>query len=119
MARTKLTSTIIEAAIYGFEAQKKSIDAQITELRALMNDASRPSSTEEGRPKRKRRKLSPEAIERMREGQQRRWAKVRGESATKTPGKTSTPRRKLSAAGRKAISTAMKKRWAAKKAVAA
>jgi len=116
MARTKLTNTIIEAAIYGFEAQKKSIDAQIAELRALMNDASRPSSTEEGRPKRKRRRLSPEAIERMREGQQRRWAKVRGESATKAPGKTSKPKRKLSAAGRKAISAAMKKRWVSLKA---
>jgi head-tail adaptor len=57
----------------------------------------------------------------MREGQQRRWAKVRGESqvsATETPRETSKPKRKISVAGRKVISAAMKKRWAAKKAAA-
>ena len=32
----KLTNTIIEAAIAGFEAQKKSIDAQIAELRGML-----------------------------------------------------------------------------------
>ncbi len=121
MATGKLTKTIIEAAICGFEAQKKSIDAQIAEFRALMTGASGSSSNQEGQQKRKRRKLSPEAIKRMREGQQRRWARVRGESlsAKETPRKTSKLKRKLSAAGRKAISAAMKKRWAAKKAVAA
>ena len=123
MPAAKLTNTIIDAAIYGFEAQKKSIDVQIAELRAMMTGASESSSTDEkGQRKRKRRKLSPETIKRMREGQQRRWAKVKGKSqpsASKTQPKTSKPKRKLSAAGRKAISAAMKKRWAAKKAVAA
>ena len=117
MATTKLTNTIIEAAIYGFEAQKRSIDAQIAELRALMTGAPESPSTKEGHPRRKRRKLSPEAIKRMREGQQRRWAKARGESQVSATA-TSKPKRKISAAGRKAISAAMKKRWAAKKAAA-
>jgi hypothetical protein len=36
----KLTNTIIEAAIAGFEAQKKSIDAQIAELRAMLTGTS-------------------------------------------------------------------------------
>jgi hypothetical protein len=57
----------------------------------------------------------------MREAQQRRWAKVRGESAppaaaTPQPAK---PKRKLSKAGRANIVAALKKRWAAKKAAAA
>jgi hypothetical protein len=32
-----LSKSIIEAAIYGFEAQKLQIDAQIAELRAMPN----------------------------------------------------------------------------------
>jgi hypothetical protein len=58
----------------------------------------------------------------MREAQQARWAKIRGESA---PAKTTAaksavtaakPKGGITAAGRKALSVAMKKRWAAKKA---
>lgn len=117
----KLTRTIIEAAIDGFEAQKKGIDAQIAELRAMMNGAASSPLTGDAKPERKKRKISKEALQRMREGQRRRWAKVRGESstapATKSYGKA---KRKggITAAGRKALSAAMKKRWAAKKAAA-
>ena len=56
----------------------------------------------------------------MKEAQQRRWAKIRGESepsARVTP-EPSKPKRKLSAAGRANIVAALKKRWAAKKAAA-
>jgi DNA-binding protein HU-beta len=54
----------------------------------------------------------------MKEAQQLRWAKIRGESeppapATKAPSKA---KRKLSKAGRANIVAALKKRWAAKKA---
>ena len=56
----------------------------------------------------------------MREAQQRRWAKVRGETApAKTASKAAKPKGKLSAAGRAAIVAALKKRWAAKKAAKA
>jgi hypothetical protein len=117
----KLTNTIIQAAIDGFEAQKQRIDIQIAELRAMMTGAPKTSSPEKGQPKRRRRKLSAEAIKRMREGQKRRWAKIRGESeapAAKTVAKKAKPKRGITAAGRKALSIAMKKRWAAKKAAA-
>ncbi len=108
----KLTKEIIEAAVAGFEAQKQSIDAQIAELRAMLTGTpAAPAPTNRGRTKRK---VSPEALERMREGQRRRWAAVRGESPA--PAEASMPRRKLSAAGRKAIAAAQKKRWAAKRA---
>jgi hypothetical protein len=112
-----LTKEIIEAAIGGFETQKQHIDAQIAELRAMLNG--RPSAPVTERKERKgRRKLSREALQRMREGQQRRWAKVRGESATpsEVASQASKPKRKLSAAGKAAIVAALKKRWAAKKA---
>jgi hypothetical protein len=41
----KLTSTIIEAAIAGFEAQKRSIDAQIAELHGMLT--TKPEAAEE------------------------------------------------------------------------
>jgi hypothetical protein len=49
----------------------------------------------------------------MREAQQRRWAKVKRETA---PVAVPKPKRKISAAGRKRIAEAQKKRWAANKA---
>lgn len=110
----KLTNAIIEAAIDGFEAQKQRIDGQIAELRAMMTGAPAAPATEPQAGK-TRRKLSPEALQRMREGQQRRWAKVRGESPQTDAG-TVKPKRKMSAAGKKRIAEAQKRRWAAKKA---
>ena len=56
----------------------------------------------------------------MKEAQQLRWAKIRGESEPVSPPVTSgpsKPKRKLSAAGRAAIVAALKKRWREKKAV--
>ena len=69
-------------------------------------------------PVSKRRKFSAAAIRRMREAQQRRWAKIRGESEPPEPAKAepSKPKRRLSKAGRANIVAALKKRWATKKA---
>src|ERR1035438_4700453 len=113
----KFTKEIIEAAITGFEAQKQNIDAKIAELRAMLTGTPEASAvpTKRGRTKRK---MSPEAIERIREGQKRRWAAAKGQSAA-APVKASKPKRKLSEAGRKAIVAALKKRWAARKAASA
>jgi len=116
----KLTNTIIQAAIDGFEAQKKTIDAQIAELRAMLTGA--PETSAEAVPaKGTRRKFSAAARKRMREAQKLRWARIKGESGApaKTDAKAAKPKRGLTAAGRKALSVAMKKRWAAKKAAAA
>jgi hypothetical protein len=56
----------------------------------------------------------------MKEAQQRRWAKIRGESEPPAPAMPEPPKakRKLSKAGKAAIVAALKKRWAAKKAAA-
>jgi hypothetical protein len=116
----KLTNTIILAAIDSFEAQKKSIDVQIEELRAMLTGAL--ATSDRAIPaKETRRKFSATARKRMREAQQARWAKIRGESAApaKKAAAAAKPKRGLTAAGRKALSVAMKKRWAAKKAAAA
>jgi hypothetical protein len=117
MPTSRLTPEIIEAAIGGFKAQKQHIDGQIAELRAMLNGGSSASNDSEAR--KPKRKVSAAALKRMREGQQRRWAKVRVEAtpAASEP-KPAKKKRKLSAAGRKAISEATKKRWAAKRAAA-
>ena len=118
MATGKLTTTIIEAAIAGFEAQKKNIDAQIAELRAMLSGTP-VGSADEAPARRKRRKLSAASIKRMREAQKLRWARIRGESPAapaKTPSKTAKGKGGITAAGRRALSIAMKKRWAAKSA---
>ena len=57
----------------------------------------------------------------MKEAQQLRWAKIRGESEPVAPAtpEVAKPKRRMSVAGRKAISDATKKRWAAVHAAAA
>jgi hypothetical protein len=122
MPSPKLTSEIITAAIEGFESQKRRIDGQIAELRSLLPGAPAKFAGTPEVPTRKRRKFSAAARRRMKEAQQLRWAKIRGESEPPAPSATtepSKPKRKLSKAGRAAIVAALKKRWAAKKAVTA
>ena len=115
MPTHKLTPEIITAAVQGFEQQKRRIDDQIDELLALLPRGSTPAAATLTR---KRKKFSAAARKRMKEAQQRRWAKIRGESAPPAPAtpEPSKPKRKLSKAGRAAIVAALKKRWAAKKA---
>jgi hypothetical protein len=121
MPTPKLTPEIINAAIVGFEQQKLRIDAQIADLRAMLpGGRTEPAATPKA-PTGKRRKISAAARKRMKEGQQRRWAKIRGESEPASPSATAEPakpKRKLSAAGKAAIVAALKKRWATKKAAA-
>ena len=107
----KLSNDVMKAAIEGFENQKRSIDARIVELRAMLNGstAEKPASTPIGRS---RRKMSAAARKRIAEAQRKRWAAVKGTTkASAAPKK----KRRLSAAGRAAIIAATKKRWAAAK----
>ena len=117
----KLTPEIISAAIDGYEAQKTSIDGKIAELRALLPGGSPEPAVAEttgAAPQRKRRKFSPAAVRRMREAQQRRWAKVRGESEPSAPTKPEAPKpkRRISKEGMARIIAATKKRWRLQKA---
>ena len=100
MPKAKLTSTLIEAAITGFEAQKKAIDSQIAELRAMLTGAP-AESTATVSAARKRRKFSAAARKRMRDAQRLRWAKIRGE-ATAAPAKAPAKAARKKAAGNKA-----------------
>jgi len=123
MPTSKLNRTVIEAAIVGFEQQKTQIDTQIAELRVILSgDGSAPTAATPEAPTTKRKKFSAAAIKRMREAQQRRWAKVRGEAEpaeqTPTPTQAPKPKRKLSAAARAALVANLKKARAAKAAKA-
>jgi hypothetical protein len=114
MPTHKLTPEIINAAILGFEQQKLEIDAEIAELRTLLpGGLASPAATPDAAP-RKRRKFSAAARRRMKEAQQRRWAKIKGESEPSMPAtpEPPKPKRKVSAAGMAAIIAATKRRWA-------
>src|SRR5215471_18318068 len=112
MAKSKLTGEMIDAAIMGFEEQKRRIDAQIAELHGMRNGRSQ-SALESTQP---RRRMSAAGRKAIAEAQRKRWAAVKGAGETQRAPRRA--KRKLSAAGRAAIVAALKKRWAAKKAQA-
>ena len=108
-----LNPQIIAAAIEGFESQKKRLDAQIRELRAMLNGGRTKSGAAEP-PKRKRRRISDAGRKRIAETQRKRWAETKQQSAPSLQTVTSeAPKRKrrLTAAGRKRIIEATKRRW--------
>ena len=119
MPTPKLTNEIITAAIEGFESQERRIDDQIAELRAMLPAGTTDTAATPEAPTRKRKKFSAAARKRMKEAQQLRWAKIRGESEPPAPATPAKPKRKLSKAGKAAIVAALKKRWALKRAEAA
>src|ERR1035441_6404016 len=125
MPAPKLTNEIIAAAIAGFEGQKKQIDDQIAELRAMLSGvpAETAAMPEEAAP-RKRKKFSAATRRRMAEGQRLRYLKLRGQAETEpatpelpTP-KPAKAKRKISAQGMKNIIAATKKRWKRQRAAA-
>jgi len=120
MPVSKLNSTIIEAAIIGFEHQKTQIDSQIAELRAMLNGSTPTVTATPEAPAPKRKKFSAAAIQRMREAQQRRWARVKGEATPQlpAPAQPQKPQRKLSAAAKAKLVANLKKARAAKAAKA-
>ena len=113
----QLTNEIINAAIFGFEEQKRRLDAQIAELRAMLSPGSNGSTGSTRPPEpavRKKRGMSAAGRKAIAEAQRKRWAAAKGQSIE--PVAVRKPKRKLSAAGKAAIVAALKKRWAAKRA---
>ena len=120
MPTPKLTNEIIVAAIAGFESQKTKIDTQIAELRAMLTGGPAESAVKPEASTRKRKKFSAAARKRMKEAQQRRWAKIRGESEPAQPAAppATKPKRKLTAAAKARLVANLKKARAAKAAKA-
>jgi hypothetical protein len=89
---------------------------ELTEI--LGAPAEAPASEAPAAPKngrRKRKKLSPQALANIRAAQAKRWAKVKGGKAASANAKTK-PRKRFSVATRKRMAERMKARWAARRA---
>ena len=112
MAISRLTNEIIDAAISGFEEQRRRLDEQIAELRGMRTGATQTAPPASGPP---RRKMSAAGRKAIAAAQRKRWAALKGDAAAPEAAPKKA-KRKLSAAGRAAIVAALKKRWAAKKA---
>ena len=115
MPTPKLTKEILAAAISGFEAQKRRIDAQIAGIRAMLSGNVTEPAAVPGSSERPKRRMSAAARRKIAAAQRKRWANAKAGSEPEAPAK---PKRRLSAAGRAAIIAATKKRWAAKRAEA-
>ena len=89
---TKLKPEIIAAAIAGFEEQKKRLNAQIAELRQMLN----PSTPDGTAPTPVRRRISAAGRARIAIAQRNRWAAALKQAASHVaPGRK---KRRLSAA---------------------
>jgi|ERR1035441_8563569 hypothetical protein len=108
---TKLTNEIINAALLGFEAQKRHIDTQIAELKIILSGGPAESAATPEAPTRKRKKFSAASRRKMAMAQKARWAKIKGESEPTAP---APKKRKLSAAARARLVANLKKARAAK-----
>ena len=122
MTTYKVNTEVLTAALLGFEQQKKDIDAQIAEIRQMLNGEAPTAGTEStAAPEatgRKRRKISAAGLRAIAEAQRKRWAASKKAGEPSAPEVPAKPKRRLSAAGKAAIIAALKKRWAAKKAAA-
>ena len=110
----KLTNEIIDAAIEGFEQQKRRIDEQISALRVVRSGS--PAQSASAPAKQPRRKMSAAGRKALAEAQRKRWAASKGQAEANAPKPAKKGKRKLSAEGRANIVAALKKRWAAKNA---
>jgi hypothetical protein len=112
----QMTQEIIRAAIAGFEEQKRHIDDEIAELRAMLPGSNSRTDGNTPRATKGRRGMSAEGRARIAEAQRKRWAMLKGESGPATSPSTKQKRkRRPSAAGRANIVAALKKRWALKR----
>jgi hypothetical protein len=74
MPTTKITTEIINAAILGFEEQKRGIDLRIAALRAMLPGGPAGGATLTKPTRRPRRKMSAAARKAIGDAQRKRWA---------------------------------------------
>jgi hypothetical protein len=118
MPTRRFTKSMVAAAILGYEEQKRQINVEIAELRAMDTETEPASSKSATAPtKRSKRKMSAATRKAMALAQQKRWAAKKAASEPEATAVTK-PKRKLSAAGKKRIIAASKRYWAVKRAAA-
>jgi hypothetical protein len=77
---TMLDRGILEAALEGLLAKREEIDQQIATVRRMLEECPKP-------PGEGKRNLSPEARQKIKDAQKRRWDGFRAEKAKKQKGK--------------------------------
>jgi hypothetical protein len=85
MPKTKISNEILEAAIMGFEEQKRQIDAKIAEIQALLATRAEPDK----QPTAPSRQLSAEGRQRITAATKRRWSTARKRGAVAKKRKSS------------------------------
>lgn len=81
---TKLTTEILNAAIEGFETQKRRIDTQIAEIRQILQGArTEPAAVSE--PPKPKRRLSAAGRRRIIEATKKRWAAIHAAKQAEQP----------------------------------
>jgi hypothetical protein len=119
MPTPKLTPEIITAAILGFEQQKRRIDGQIAELRAMLSGATTQTTATPEPAKRKRRKMSAAGRKAISEATKKRWAAFHAaQEASEQPALKKAARKNANKTDRKksAVKKAVVKKVVAKKA---
>jgi hypothetical protein len=121
MPTQKLTAEIITAAIEGFESQKRRIDDQIAELRALLPGGTAEIAATPEPATRKRRKMSAAGRKAVSEATKKRWAAFHAaQQAPEQPAPTKAARKiaKKTAPKKAAVKKAVTKNVAVKKSAA-
>src|SRR5262249_46583123 len=115
----QLTNEIIHAAIFGFEEQKRRLDAQLAELRAMLSPGSNGSTGATRPPEpavRNKRGMIAAVRAAIAERQRQRGGAAKGQSSDRVA--VRKQKRKRSGGGKAEIVAALKKRGAAKRAEA-
>ena len=103
----KIDSSILEAALIGYQHQRDEIGARIAEIRRQIDGEPPQASASEADAPTKR-VVGAAGRKRMAAAQRKRWAEFKKAEEAPAPAR----KRRLSAAGRKRIIEATKKRWA-------
>jgi hypothetical protein len=100
MARLSYDSDLLQAALRGYEHQKKQVEAQIADIRRRLGGrrvAATVLEVYQAPPRRRQEhRISPEGRQRIAEAQRRRWAQAK---AAGRPGRTFKKARASTAAG--------------------
>ncbi len=104
-------TSLLEAALIGFEQMKRNVEGQIADIRQQLGSGNGAQVAEPRQTG--RRPLSPAARRRIAAAQKKRWAAIKAKSK---PSKPVSAKRTMSLAAREKIAAAQRKRWALVKA---
>ena len=101
---------LLELALKGLEAERVTIDDEITQIKSQLNprSATAQTATAGNSPPPKKRRMSAAARKKISEAMKRRYAELNS-------GRRQSAGSRLTEAGRRRLSHLMKKRWAEKR----